>query len=688
MERRANSPVVEPAAVRGAGCGGGAGGGGLGAGEGGDPGEDAVEALPRETGGRGGDGHGGDEGVVVGPRGGRIGAARLEREVFQFLLERRLSGIGGKIFSFFRIGGDAVDLEIVGGGFDVVADANVIAEAESLHLAALAVAMGGLEAFELGRAAGLLVFEIERGASGRRALTGERGEKGDAIGARGNGESGGGGKGGQPIPVRTRSGDNAAGGDAGGPTGEGGDASAAFPEVAFDAIEGTVAGEKLGRDFLGEVAFEGGTVIGRENDERVFVDGEIAEQLDEIADGVVDAADAGRVAAVDIGPRLIGCGGIAVGVVGGGRVVGVRPRIEGGRRGVDHAAGLAEPLESALEAAAGGVGLRGELENRVWRIVGEVEEKGLGGRGFLLVSDPFFSARGEEVGSVAAVELGGDFGAVVPDFNARETGAGVVGFFGGGSTFLGAAAGALDFFIRGFLRVVLVAVAVADVAEVGIEAAVERMGGPIRRLAVGATLKAPFADCGGGVAGAVKDGGERVIFGEGFVELVVADVGVALVDTGEQRGAGGRADGGGAVVVCELGALGGEAIELRSELRGAVAGGAAGVLEKDAEVTVAEVVGEDEDDVGRGGCGRGRSARERGGPECGCDEREQGGAKERRELHGRAGGEALSPDRGRRWPAPWRWGRRRGCAWWARGRRCVSTMRAFRRGARRGGRGW
>ena len=76
-------------------------------------------------------------------------------------------------------------------------------------------------------------------------------------------------------------------------------------------------------------------------------------------------------------------------------------------------------------------------------------------------------------------------------------------------------------------------------------------------------MEPPFADRGGGVAGGAEDGGEGVVVAEGLVELVVADIGVALVDAVEEGAAGGGADGGGAVVVAELRALSGHLVEPR-----------------------------------------------------------------------------------------------------------------------------
>jgi hypothetical protein len=87
-------------------------------------------------------------------------------------------------------------------------------------------------------------------------------------------------------------------GDAGRPADQGGHADAAFPDVAFDAVERAVAAEEA--RVLGERA--AGTrlvvraVVGGEDHQGVVVDFEVREQLQQIAHGVVDAADHGGVA--------------------------------------------------------------------------------------------------------------------------------------------------------------------------------------------------------------------------------------------------------------------------------------------------------------------------------------------------------------------------------------------------------
>lgn len=94
--------------------------------------------------------------------------------------------------------------------------------------------------------------------------------------------------------------------------------------------------------------------------------------------------------------------------------------------------------------------------------------------------------------------------------------------------------------------------------------------------------------------------------GEGFGVVVAADVasadgaleaaGALLVAAGEESGAGGGAFWAVVVEACEGDAAGGEGVEV-----GCADVGGAGV----GEVAVAEVVGEDEDDVGAfGGLGR------------------------------------------------------------------------------------
>ncbi len=62
-------------------------------------------------------------------------------------------------------------------------------------------------------------------------------------------------------------------------------------------------------------------------------------------------------------------------VVGCLLVLGIGVAIDGAGGGVDHPAGLAGPLQSSVEAAAGRVGLSRQLQHGVRRIVGQIEEE-------------------------------------------------------------------------------------------------------------------------------------------------------------------------------------------------------------------------------------------------------------------------------------------------------------------------
>jgi hypothetical protein len=135
----------------------------------------------------------------------------------------------------------------------------------------------------------------------------------------------------------------------------------------------------------------------------------------------------------------------------------------------------------------------------------------------------------------------------------------------------------------------------AVVAEEEVEALAVRIAGGADRA------ETPLADGGGGEAGFLEDlregdrfGGKRVLAfiefreTEAFRLAVAADFGVAEVFAGEQHTARGRADRSTAVVAGEAGALGGETINVRC---------ADFFLPVAAEFAVAEVVGQDEDEV-------------------------------------------------------------------------------------------
>ena len=87
--------------------------------------------------------------------------------------------------------------------------------------------------------------------------------------------------------------------------------------------------------------------------------------------------------------------------------------------------------------------------------------------------------------------------------------------------------------------------------------------------------------------------------------LFEADLQTVLIASGDERGAGGGADGGVRVSLHELHPSSGDAVDIR---RGEIAAAVAG------EVGVTEIVGEDEDDVGRrAGSGSVLREQQRGG---------------------------------------------------------------------------
>ena len=136
--------------------------------------------------------------------------------------------------------------------------------------------------------------------------------------------------------------------------------------------------------------------------------------------------------------------------------------------------------------------------------------------------------------------------------------------------------------------------------EMEIEAVGERM---MLGLVIGPDAEVPFADQSGGVAGVLQRlgqghfGGGQAAGGDGAedAELIVGHAGADGVASGHESGAARGADLGGGIELREAQAFGGHTIQIRRlDRRVAVA----------AEVAVAEVVGQDDDDVRlRGGVG-------------------------------------------------------------------------------------
>ena len=146
------------------------------------------------------------------------------------------------------------------------------------------------------------------------------------------------------------------------------------------------------------------------------------------------------------------------------------------------------------------------------------------------------------------------------------------------------------------IRIIAVRVALAVVAEKPVEALVDRVA-----LRAG-KAESPFAERAGAVAVAAQQLGDRLLrLGDGplafrFHFAVVAYEGVPGMFAGDEHAARRRADGVAAVVAREAHALRGQAVEVwRLDFFLPVA----------AQLRVAEVVGEDEDDVRPGRLGLG-----------------------------------------------------------------------------------
>ncbi len=159
--------------------------------------------------------------------------------------------------------------------------------------------------------------------------------------------------------------------------------------------------------------------------------------------------------------------------------------------------------------------------------------------------------------------------------------------------------------------VVVVGVALVEVAEEGVEAHAVRVAGGAR------LAQAPLAEEGRRVARVLEEVGERALAlaqgldREGPAAGVAPHAGVAGVAPGHEHGARGRADRRAGVEVGEAQALGGQPVEVRR---------ANELLAVGADVAVAEVVGEDEDDVRpRRGSREHRRGRQDGRQGRGCD---------------------------------------------------------------------
>jgi hypothetical protein len=393
------------------------------------------------------------------------------------------------------------------------------------------------------------VLEVD-GAGEGRGVAGEIVEQGNPVGAEGRGHARELGEGGEPVVELGGMGADAISGKSAGPAHQGGHADAALPDITFHAVQGTVGAEKTG--ILGDAAAAAGLVmgaiVGGEHDQGVVIQAEVGEMLHQVAHGVVQSADHGGVALGVGGPALRG-------------VVGVNEAVDGTGGGVDDGTGGAGPLHPAVR-----IGLGRHFQPGVGGGVGQIEEKGLFGGGGVMVGDPLFGPGGEEVGGIGLVKFG-----------AHQT----VVF--------------VDALVE-FLGIVVMGIHVMHDAEVEIETPVKRMTGEV---VVFVTANAPFAHGGGGVAGIPENRGQGVVVFQGFVELVVAHVGVPLMQAGEQRTPGGGADGGTGVMTFHADPLRRKLVQVRG-VKAWQALGTAEILVIHPHVAVSEVVGEHEHDVGAG----------------------------------------------------------------------------------------
>ena len=152
--------------------------------------------------------------------------------------------------------------------------------------------------------------------------------------------------------------------------------------------------------------------------------------------------------------------------------------------------------------------------------------------------------------------------------------------------------------------------------------------------AIDEAVEMPFAGVTGAVAGAFEERGDgdfvRAEADAGARGNPVADAGTVGVAAGHETGAGRRADGEGRVAVGELDAVGGEAVEV---------GGLNRRVGEAREVAVAEVVAEEDDDVGTRGRGGGAEG-ERG------EQQDGGELKEAAGLHGGSSSQIASGGNG------------------------------------------
>ena len=143
-------------------------------------------------------------------------------------------------------------------------------------------------------------------------------------------------------------------------------------------------------------------------------------------------------------------------------------------------------------------------------VVGEEEKEWLFITIVHFINDEFFSAGSEEIGGKALVEVVPNFGVLIVELLLPAGVCDVVGVMG-------------------------VTVTVTDVTKEVIETSLGGVSGPGGRVSA-AALGSPLSDEGGGVSNSLQSVCEVMIVFQFLVELVVADVGVTLVEAGQQRG--------------------------------------------------------------------------------------------------------------------------------------------------------
>lgn len=282
--------------------------------------------------------------------------------------------------------------------------------------------------------------------------------------------------------------------------------------------------------------------------------------------------------------------------------------------GVGEMAGAFESVDEAAEAFVDGLGhthavedhdvvgggLRGERRDAF-----DVLQEG----GFICWEDFVVAAAGRSAAGVEVPMARGDF-EIVGLFEAGDFAVGVLGDVG------------MDGFVgeveaEGFVALLIdeidgvIGKNIGDVAlgldgfSVDVEGRIEGFalageGDPVIEAGAGRVIDThvPFTEEGGGVAVVVEEAGpgfERVAVA-GAVG-VIGDSVLERILTGEERRATGGAEGCGDEGVFEAGAFAGEAVGMRG-----LGEGMAGA----AEFIEAEIVDEDEDDVGPGRCGGGK----------------------------------------------------------------------------------